>query len=516
MAGAAASPPGAEASGGLTGGRLVLAGFVLALSNFIVVLDTTIANVSVPHISGGLGVSASEGTWVVTSYSVAEAICVPLTGWLVKRFGAVRTFMGSLLGFGLCSALCGLSTSLGMLLFFRLGQGFCGGPLMPLTQTLLLRIFPRDKQPGAMALWAMTTVTAPIAGPIIGGTISDNWSWEWIFYINVPIVAVCFAGVVALLRGAETPVTKARIDWTGLGLLVVWVGALQVMLDSGRDDDWFSSPFIVACAIVAGIGFALFLVWELTEREPVVDLAVFRHRGFSASLLTMVATFGTFFATVVIIPQWLQQSMGYTATQAGQAMAMNGILAVLLSPLVPKLMQKVDPRLIVFCGVAWIGAASLVRTTWSTDSTWLAIALPQLMQGAGLAMFFVPITVIGLGAVKPEETASAAGLMNFARTLAGAIGVSIATTYWADKGEANHNVLADSLNAPEQATAALQAQGLSPDSALASLNALVDQQSLVTATNHLFAVAALIFVLSASLIWLAPRPLRAGPPPGAH
>ena len=213
---------------------MIVAGMTLALANFVVVLDLTIANVSIPHIAGALAITPQDGTYVVTSYSVAEAICVPLTGWLVARFGAVRSFIFALAGFGLFSVLCGLSQSISMLVVCRLGQGFAGGPLMPLTQTLLLRVFPENRRPQATAMWAMTTITAPIAGPILGGWISDGWSWQWIFFINVPVVAACLTSAIVLLRRVETPTRKDPIDLVGLSLLVVWVGALQVMLEDRK------------------------------------------------------------------------------------------------------------------------------------------------------------------------------------------------------------------------------------------------------------------------------------------
>ena len=515
----AAAAPSANGNGdlqALTGPRLILAGFVLALANFIVVLDTTIANVSVPHIAGGLGVSASEGTWVVTSYSVAEAVCVPLTGFLVRRFGAVRTFMAALIGFGLFSALCGLAPTLGFLIVFRLGQGFCGGPLMPLTQTLLLRIFPKHLQPAAMALWAMTTIVAPIAGPILGGWISDNWSWQWIFYINVPIIIASLTGVWMLLGPYASRGEKVYVDKVGLILLIIWVGALQMMLDNGRDDDWFASSFIVTCAVIAAIGFVAFLIWELTEKEPIVDLSVFRYRGFLFSTLTLVATFGTFFSTVVVIPQWLQQSMGYTATEAGMATALNGVLAVMMAPFVPRLMKVIDPRMLVFFGVSWLGLAAILRTQWSTDSTFWMIAFPQFMQGFGMSMFFVPLTVIGLGSVKPEDTASAAGMMSFGRTLAAAIGTAVVTTYWSDLGRADRSVLVDNLNGAETTVATLQAQGFSHQQAAGVLETLVEGQSSAMAVGHLFAVVSVVFFIAASFIWLAPRPPKDASAAGAH
>nr|WP_237713880.1 DHA2 family efflux MFS transporter permease subunit [Novosphingobium sp. Rr 2-17] len=497
--------------------KLLIAGFVLAMANFVVVLDTTIANVSVPHIAGGLAVSNQSGTWVITSYSVAEAICVPLTGWLASRFGILRTFLCALAGFGIFSALCGFASSLGMLVAFRLGQGFCGGPLMPLTQTLLLRIFPKPLHSRAMALWAMTVVVAPIGGPILGGYISDNWSWEWIFFINVPIVAAIFFAVTVLLRGVETPKIKLPIDLMGLALLVVWVGSFQMMLDLGREEDWFASTEIVMLAVTAAVVFAVFVIWELTAEHPIVDIKVFRHRGFSAAVLAMTIAFGTYFATVVIIPQYLQTSMGYTATQAGFTMAFSGVLAVIVSPIVPKLMQKFDPRLLVFIGIAWIGVCAFVRVAWSTDTTFWKFALPQLLQGAGVSLFMVPLTTISLGSVKPSETASAAGIANFGRTLATAIATALITTLWSNMSIRNGADLSANLNDAQGTSDSLQNAGMSVEQARGTIAQLVSLQGTSTATSHLFALCGIALMLAASVIWLAPRP-KTGvrPPAGAH
>ncbi|MYL98985.1 DHA2 family efflux MFS transporter permease subunit [Novosphingobium sp. FGD1] len=514
---AAGNPARAPAEPQFTGARLVLAGFVLAMANFIVVLDMTIANVSVPHIAGGLAVSNSSGTWVITSYAVAEAICVPLTGWITGRFGAVRTFLVSLAGFGVFSALCGMSSTLGMLVAFRLGQGLCGGPLMPLTQTLMLRIFPKEMHSKAMAMWAMTVVTAPIIGPILGGSISDNWSWEWIFFINVPIVLIIFFALMHLLKGVHTPLQKLPIDVVGLVLLVIWVGAFQMMLDLGREEDWFASTEIIALACTAAIFFCGFVIWELTEEHPIVDLKVFRHRGFTAATLSLMIAFGTYFSAVVVIPQWLQTSMGYTATQAGYAMAFAGVLAVIASPFVPKLMQKYDPRLLVFIGIAWLGVCAWVRTYWSTDATFWTIAFPQLIQGAGVSLFMVPLTTISLSAVLPEETASAAGIANFGRTLAGAVATAIITTIWSDLATTNRAEMVGTLNGQGQVARTLQDTGFSMDQARGLIDQLVAQQGLALATVHIFQISAVALFIAACTIWLAPRPPRnAKPASGGH
>jgi DHA2 family multidrug resistance protein len=490
--------------------RLLLAGLVLALTNFMVVLDTTIANVSVAHIAGSLGISSSEGTWVITSYAVAEAICVPLTGWLARRFGTVRVFAFGMFGFGVFSFLCGIAPSLGALVAFRIGQGLCGGPLMPLSQTLLLRIFPKEKHAAAMGVWAMTTLVAPILGPILGGSISDNWGWHWIFFINIPIAIACSLSAFALLRPAETAIARDRIDGVGLALLVIWIGALQLMLDLGREHDWFGSSMIVGLGIVAAVGLAIFLIWELTDKQPVVDLRVFRHRGFSVSVTALVFAYGTFFASLVVIPQWLQGSLGYTATWAGYATAFNGVAAVLMAPVVAKLGERFDPRLLVSFGILWLGATSLIRVFWWTSGVdFWTLALPQLIQGAGMPFFFIPLNTLALGAVDESETASAAGVMNFLRTMAGAVAVAISTTLWYDGAQYKRSELSGVLNSAQATIDRLSAQGLTSEQARSFISQMVDQESVALATGQTFLMAAVIFSLAAMIIWFAPRPTRA-------
>ena len=498
-------------------GMLVLSCLVLAFTNFMVVLDTTIANVSVAHIAGGLGISSTEGTWVITSYAVAEAICVPLTGWLTRRFGTVRVFALGMAGFGIFSMLCGMAWSLGSLVAFRVGQGLCGGPLMPISQTLLLSIFPKERHAEATGIWAMTTIVAPILGPILGGTISDNWGWHWIFFINVPIAAICSAAAIALLRGAETKTEKARIDTVGLVLLVVWVGALQIMLDLGREHDWFGSSFIVTLAIIAASGFLFFTAWELLEGKPVVDLKVFRHRGFTVSVTALVFAYGTFFASLVVIPQWLQSSLGYTATWAGYATAFNGVAAVMLAPVVAKLSTRMDERLLVSFGILWLGGTSLIRVFWWTSGAdFWTLAIPQLIQGAGMPFFFVPLTTLALGAVREDEVASAAGVMNFLRTMSGAVGTAIVTTMWYDGAQSKRAELSGLLNGAQSTMQSLQAHGFTYEQSRQFLSNVVDGQSNALATGSVFVTAAITFAAAATIVWLAPRPKHAVAAGHAH
>jgi DHA2 family multidrug resistance protein len=497
----------AEPDGLLHGPKLWLAGLAVALANFMVVLDTTIANVLVPHIAGNLGVAPSQGIWVITSYAVAEAVCVPLTGWLTKRFGTIRVFVLGMVGFALFSMLCGLSTSLGMLIACRIGQGLCGGPIMPLSQTILLRIFPKRLHAQAIAIWAVTTIIGPILGPILGGTISDTWSWHGAFLINVPVAALCVLASIWLLREAETRTEKSRIDTVGLLLLVLWIAALQIMLDLGREHEWFADGFIVTLAIVAGIGFVTFVIWELTDSTPVVDLRVFRHRGFTASVLALSITFAAFFAGVVLLPQWLQGSMGYTATAAGYVAAWLGVSGLVAAPVVARLSERHDPRLLVCFGIFWLAATSILRSLVPSDVDFWTLSFIQFLQGFGIPFFFVPLTTLALGSVEPEETASAAGVMNFLRTMAGAIGASIVTTMWMDRTSAARSQLVGQMHSSDLVQQ-LGAKGLSLDQARAVVSQVVDKEAVTIATAGIFLLTGLIYIAAAGMVWLAPRPDR--------
>ena len=489
----------------LQGRALVLGGALLALANFMVVLDTTIANVSVPNIAGALAVSPTQGTWVITSYSVAEAITVPLTGWLAMRFGTVRVFCTAMAGFALFSALCGIAPSLGVLVAFRVGQGLCGGPMIPLSQSLLLRVFPPDKAPMAIGLWAMTTVVAPVAGPILGGVISDNFHWSWIFFINVPVAATVAFFSWRTFRSRETPTVRRPVDFMGLGLLIVWVGAMQIMLDKGKELDWFGSPTIVALALTAVIGFTAFLIWELTAEDPIVDLRIFRHRGFTVGAVTLSITFGAYFASIILIPLWLQTSMGYTATWAGYATA-GGFLAIFFSPIAAQLVGKVDPRILTSSGILWFALVTFWRSSFTTQVDFWHVLLPAIVLGIGVPFFFVPTTRIALGAVEPRETASAAGLSNFMRTTAAAFAASISTTAWENASSSAHDTLSGTLHDAQTQIDGLVAGGMSADQALQQIEAMVQMQAVMLATDKVFLVTGIIFLVTGGFIWLAPRP----------
>lgn len=485
----------------------------LSAATFMNVLDTSIANVSLPAIAGDLGVSPNQGTWVITSFAVANAIAVPLTGWLSQRFGQVRLFVASVLLFVLASWLCGLAPNMTTLIAFRALQGFVAGPMIPLSQALLLSSYPRVLAGLAMAMWSMTTLVAPVMGPVLGGWITDNISWPWIFYINIPVGLLAAFAAWGLYHKRESQVRKLPIDTVGLALLVLWVGAMQLMLDLGKEHDWFHSPLIVALAVLAVVGFAFFLVWELTDAHPVVDLRLFARRNFWAGSLATAVAYGLFFGNVVLLPLWLQQYMGYTATDAGMVMAPVGLLAIVLSPLVGKTVAKVDPRryvsfaFIVFALVLWM------RSHFNTQADFETILIPTVIQGIAMAFFFIPLVSITLSGITPDRIPAASGVSNFMRITAGAMGTSISTTLWESRATLHHAQLSEAVNQGSQAAnstlAGLVASGLSPEQALAQVNRLVDQQAFMLAANDLFYASAALFLLLIPLVWLT-RPQKAG------
>ncbi len=502
---------------------LALGAIALSLATFMNVLDTSIANVSLPAIAGDLGVSPDQGTWVITSFAVANAISLPLTGWMTRRFGQVRLFTWSVMLFVAASFLCALAPTIGLLILFRVIQGAVAGPMIPLSQSLLIASFPKSKAGTALSVWAITTMVAPVAGPLLGGWITDNISWPWIFYINVPVGLA--AGVITwiIYRKRETPTVKVPIDTVGLGLLVLWVGALQVLLDKGKDLDWFNSSQIVVLAIVAGIGLFAFLVWELTEKHPIVDLSLFRRRNFLIATVAMALAYGTFFGNVVLLPLWLQQYMGYTATLAGVVLAPVGILAILLTPVVGRAMRRGDPRLLATAAFVIFALVLLMRSHFNTDAPMSVLLLPTIIQGAAMACFFVPLVTLSLSGLAPERIPAASGLFNFARITAGSFGTSIVTTLWDRRATLHHARLVEHLSATDpgtvQVVSDMQADSTTGGLNGALLNHIVDQQAFMLSANDIFLGSSVLFLLLIGIIWFArtsDAPAAGAAASGAH
>jgi MFS transporter, DHA2 family, multidrug resistance protein len=505
----AAATPGASAP--LSGARLAIGTVALSLATFMNVLDTSIANVSLPSIAGDLGVSPDQGTWVITSFGVANAISLPLTGWLTRRFGQVRLFTGAVLLFVVASFLCALAPSLSLLILFRVLQGAVAGPMIPLSQSLLLASYPRNRAGTALAMWSITTLVAPVVGPVLGGWITDNISWPWIFYINVPVGIGAAAATWAIYRQRETPTARVPIDAIGLGLLMIWVGAMQVMLDRGKDLDWFNSGVIVTLACVVAVGFLVFLIWELTEQHPIVDLTLFRSRNFSVSTVAMLCAYGLFFGNVVLLPLWLQQYMGYTATLAGWVLAPVGFLAIVLSPVVGRIVDRVDPRILVTISFAVFSLVLFMRAHFNTDATIGTLMLPTIIQGAGMAAFFIPLVTISLSGMAPERIPAASGLFNFARITAGSFGTSITTTVWDRRATLHHAQLVERMTPGDPGTAqaldSLHAGGAASGQGYQLLNHLVDAQAFMLSADDIFYVSAIAFLALILLVWLA-HPMR--------
>ena len=498
----------------LSGGELVLGTIALSLATFMNVLDTSIANVSIPAISGDMGVSPAQGTWVITSFAVANAISVPLTGWLTQRFGQVRLFTASVLLFVIASWLCGLAPNIESLIAFRVLQGLVAGPMIPLSQTLLLASYPAAKAGTAMAMWAMTVLVAPVAGPLLGGWITDNISWPWIFYINIPVGLFAAGLTWSIYRKRDPGPRRVPLDVVGLVLLVLFVGAMQIMIDKGKELDWFSSGQIITLAVVAVVSFLFFLAWELTDKHPIVDLRLFVQRNFLTGTLSLSIAYGLFFGNVVLLPLWLQQYMGYTATWAGLATAPVGILAIILSPWVGKNVSKIDPRKLATVAFVGFGVVLWMRSHFNAQADFMTILIPTVLQGAAMAFFFIPLQAIVFSGLTPDRMPSAAGLSNFVRITAGAVGTSLFTTLWESRATLHHAQLAESMNATNntltQTLNQLVASGLSNEQALANINRSIDQQAYTMAVTDVFYLSALLFFVLIAIVWLAKPKLKPG------
>lgn len=497
----------------LAGGQLILGTIAVSLAVFMNVLDTSIANVAIPTISGDLGVSSDQGTWVITSFAVANAISMPLTGWLTDRIGQVRLFLASIILFVISSWMCGLAPTLPFLLASRVLQGAVAGPMIPLSQALLLSSYPRAKAPMALALWSMTTLIAPVAGPILGGWISDNYSWPWIFYVNIPVGIAAAAVTWMIYRSRESAVRRAPIDGVGLALLVIWVGSLQIMLDKGKDLDWFASTTIVVLALTALIAFAFFVVWELTTEHPVVDLSLFRMRNFSGGTIALSVGYGLYFGNLVLLPLWLQTQIGYTATDAGLVMAPVGFFAILLSPLTGKFLSRTDPRYIATAAFLTFALCFWMRSRYTTGVDEWSLMAPTFVQGIAMAGFFIPLVSITLSGLPGHRIPAASGLSNFVRIMCGGIGTSIFQTAWDHRNNFHHAQLVEQANPYNptfnQAVTQMGQLGFTRDQAHGLINNMATQQAAQLGVNDLFYISAAIFVLLIALIWIT-KPERAG------
>ncbi|HJR11781.1 MAG: DHA2 family efflux MFS transporter permease subunit [Xanthomonadaceae bacterium] len=499
---------------------LTLATLGLSLATFMQVLDITIANVSLPTIAGNLGASLTQSTWVITSFAVSNAIALPLTGFLSRRFGEVKLFVWATALFSLCSAACGFATSMNELVLFRALQGAVAGPMYPLTQSLMVSIYPREKRGMALAILAMVTVVAPIAGPVLGGWITETYSWEWIFFINVPIGLFASSVVAGQLGKRVEQLRRARIDWVGLVTLILGIGSLQVLLDKGNELDWFNSGTIVGLAIVSGISLAVFLVWELTDDEPIVDLRLFRHRNFAAGTLALVLAYAAFFSIGLLVPLWLQNTIGYTSIWAGLATAPIGVIPVLMTFWVGKYAHKFDLRWLAAVAFIVMGLTCFIRGRFNVDVDFYHVAMAQLLQGLGVALFFMPILTILLSDLEGPEVAEGSGVATFLRSVGGSFSASITTYIWTRGGVINHANLGEHINAYEsRVREGIAAMGGHLQAYAVQVNGVITQQAMQISFNHLFDALGFIFLGLVAVVWLAKPPFIArggGASAGGH
>jgi MFS transporter, DHA2 family, multidrug resistance protein len=499
--------------------NLLLTTVGLSLATFMRVLDTTIANVSLPTIAGNLGVSYNQSTWVITSFTVCMAISLPLTGFLARRFGEVKLFVWTTLLFSLTSLMCGLSQSMGMLLLFRAIQGAVAGPMYPVTQSLLIAVYPNDKRGMALSLMAMVTIVAPIVGPTLGGWITDNYNWPWIFFINVPIGIFASVVIGAQLAGKKEVTERPRMDYVGLIALVVGVGALQIVLDKGNEADWFHSTFIVLMSIVAVIGVAVFVIWELTDDQPIVDLKLFRHRNFTYGTILLILSYSTFFSMGLLLPLWLQRTLDYTATWAGLAGASIGIMPVLLTYAVGKYAPRTDLRLVAAGAFVVLSLTCFMQAHFYIGVDFAHVALVRGFQGLGVALFFMPVLTILLSDLKPSEIASGSGLSTFLRTLGGSFAASITTFIWDRRAVVHHAQLASHITPYSPVSReALDKMGAAghPHRVMEYLNGIITRQSFQMSFNDIMHVLGWIFLALIAVLWLTKPPFGAKGAPAAE
>ncbi|MDR1044590.1 MAG: DHA2 family efflux MFS transporter permease subunit [Candidatus Adiutrix sp.] len=499
----------------LSGPRLALLTVALPLATFMQVVDATIANVAVPTIAGNLGASASQGTWVITSYAVANAIVLPLTGSLARRFGEVRLFLWSSALFTLSSFLCGLAGDLRLLVLFRILQGALGGPMMPLAQSLLLNNYPPERRVMAIALWSMTVSVAPVFGPILGGLISDNCHWGWIFLINVPVGLLVLFMTGRLLAGRESETGPTPSNLLSFAFLAVGVGSFQLMLDRGKELDWFASGEIVGLAVLAGLGLAFLAVWDWHNPTPLLDLRLFSSRNFSVGVVCISLGMMIYLGTVVLLPLLLQTRFGYTATWAGLASAPIGLLPIFLTPLIGRNAHKVDLRLVISFGFLVFAFCMFWRTNFAPGLDLAFVVWPQVIQGAAMACFFVPITTLTFIGLAPSRLAGAAGLFNCIRTLFGGIGASVVTTLWERREIFHHVRLSGRLDPYNplavEALRRLEELGMSAEQSAAYLAGQITRQGFIMGAAEIYQLCAWGFLSLIAVIWLARSTSGRGP-----
>ncbi|HEY6340691.1 MAG TPA: DHA2 family efflux MFS transporter permease subunit [Bryobacteraceae bacterium] len=490
---------------------------------FMEVLDTTVVNVSLPHIAGNLSATIDEATWVLTSYLVANAVILPITGWLSNHFGRKRLLMFSVVGFTASSFLCGAAPTLPLLIVFRLLQGACGGSLAPLSQAVLLEAFPPEARGKAMGFWGLGIVVAPVLGPVLGGWLTDSYSWRWVFYVNLPVgILSIFMVQMFVFDPPYIRRSAARVDWWGIAMLTVWIGALQVVFDKGQELDWFSSRFIDGLIATAVVFLMAFLIRELMAKNPVLNLNVFKWRSYSAGVFLMTVLGFVLYGSIVLLPIWLQTLLGYSAVTTGFTMAPRGLGSMIGMPLVGMFASRFDSRKVLAGGLL-LGAASTWRLSQlNLDAGFWDLFWPQAIQGFGLSMIFVPLTTIAMNPVPREQMGNATSVYNLMRNLGGSIGIAVIAMLNTRYQQRYIDILGSHVTAanPEaiqrlNAARALflangSGQALADQRAYATIFGMVQRQAAMRAFVDLFQLLTIVFLLMIPLTLIMRKPKSAG------
>jgi DHA2 family multidrug resistance protein len=529
---AAAIKTGIPAAAGNAAANPWLIAIVVALASFMEVLDTTIANVALPYIAGGMGVSEDEASWVVTTYLVSNAIILTASSFLARMLGRKTFFLICLGLFTLSSVLCGFAPNLNALLLFRIMQGLGGGGMVPVAQSILADAFPPAKRGQAFAVFGVAVVVAPVVGPTLGGWLSDNLSWQWCFLVNGPVGVIAAALIAAILhepaRAAGQAQQGIRFDVIGFMLVATFLGALEVVLDRGLEDDWFASPFIVTFAVVCALAFVLMIPWELSRRNPMIDLRMVASRQFGACFLVMLATGAILLATTQFLPQLVQQDFGYTATWAGLVLSPGGVVTMVMMFVVGRLAAKVQPKYLIVAGAVLIALSMYGMTNVYSDLGFWFMARSRMLLGVGLPLIFVPIMAASYEGIPPSKTDQASALINAARNTGGSIGVSIVSNVLTHREQFHQSRLVEQVTPSsaqyqdtlQQVTSFFTAQGSSlaqaHDQAIQWIGAQVQAQASFLAYMDAFWVLALIALVAVPLALTLRKVKLGGPVHAGH
>jgi DHA2 family multidrug resistance protein len=501
---------------------------VISIATFMVVLDTSIANVALAHIAGSLSASYDEASWVITSFLVSNAVIIPISGWLADVIGRKRYYMMSVALFTLSSLLCGLAPNLGLLIVARVLQGIGGGGLAPVEQSMLADTFPPEKRGLAFAAYGVVVIVGPIAGPTLGGVITDNISWHWVFLINVPIGLLSLALVSIFVDEPEALVRRKqeflsgglRIDFVGFALVALFLGCLEVTLDRGQREDWFSSPMIVGFALTSALALLTFIPWELTRENPIVGIRLFANRNFAIASVLLLVTGLILFGTTLFIPQFLQQVLGYTATDAGLALTAGGLATIFVMPISGLLSGRVDPRIMVATAFAIQGLALWNMSHLNTQISFTDAALARMWQAIGLPFLFIPITTVAYVGLRPEENNQASAMMNVMRNLGGTIGISAVQTLLAQRQQFHQSRYVEMLNplnpnytqGLSQIADALRARGIAPSdatpAAVGQLYRMLVQQTMMLSYVEAFHIMMIVIFCALPLVLLMRGPAK--------